>query len=43
MGREILAVAQCQALSDRLRIRIARRKNRASIGGRNVGVSFYDY
>ena len=27
----------------RLRIRIARRKNRGSIGGQNIGVSFYDY
>ena len=28
---------------DRLRIRIARRKNRASIGGQNIGVSFCDF
>ena len=28
---------------DRLRIRIARRKNRDSIGSKNVGVSFCDF
>ncbi len=28
---------------DRLRIRIARRKNRAGIGGQNIGVSFCDF
>ena len=27
---------------DRLRIRIARNKDRASIGGKNIGVSFFD-
>ena len=27
---------------DRLRLRIARRKNRGSIGGQNIGVSFFD-
>ena len=27
---------------DRLRIRIARRKNRGTIGGQNIGVSFFD-
>ncbi len=27
---------------DRLRIRIARRKNPGSIGGQNIGVSFFD-
>ena len=27
---------------DRLRIRIARRKNRAGIGGQNIGISFFD-
>ena len=28
---------------DRLRIRIARRKNRSGIGGQNIGVSFCDF
>ncbi len=28
---------------DHLRIRIARRKNRSGIGGRNLGVSFGDF
>ena len=27
---------------DRLRIRIARRKNQSGIGGQNIGVSFYE-
>ncbi len=27
---------------DRLRIRITRRKNRSSVGGQNIGVSFFD-
>ena len=28
---------------DRLRLRIARRKNRGGIGGQNIGVSFCDF
>ena len=31
------------SFADRLRIRIARRKNRGGIGGQNIGVSFCDF